>query len=413
MAAHLEGRAASVYDMTGLAQKGGAVLSHLKIAPDPTGLAAPRVGMLEADLILGCDLVVAGSAEVLRSIDAGRTHCALNSHLVPTAAFQLNPDLDFRASECLARIEQVAGVERIGCVEATAAARALLGDSVGANLMVVGYALQRGWLPLGRAAIERAIDLNGVAVALNRRALSLGRLAAADPVRFAALFAGARGPVAPMAPASVARRAEFLAGYQDEAYAERFRRLVARVEAAEAASCPGSSALAAAVADSYFRLLAYKDEYEVARLHAGDEFRDALARAFGRDGRLRFHLAPPWLARQRPGGPAPRKIEFGAWVLPVFALLARLRGLRGSAFDLFGYQAERRMERQLITDFERLLDEVLPSLTPQRHALTVELAGLWAQARGFGHVKAAAVERLRTRQGEILQRLGQVPAPAV
>ncbi len=413
MAAHLEGRAASVFDMTGLAQKGGAVYAHLKIAADPAALAAPRIGMLEADLVLGCDLVVAGSAEVLRSIDTGRTHCALNSHLVPTAAFQLNPDIDFRAKECLERIEQVAGADRIGCLEATAAARALLGDSVGANLMVVGYALQRGWLPLGRAAIERAIQLNGVAVALNGQAFALGRLAAADPVRFAARVSAARGAVAAVMPASLARRAEFLADYQDNAYAERFRRLVARVEAAEAAACPGNTSLAAAVAASYFRLLAYKDEYEVARLHAGDEFRAALARAFGDGGRLRFHLAPPWLARPSSTRPVPRKIEFGAWVLPLFALLARLRGLRGTAFDPFGYQAERRLERQLIGDFERLVDEILGSLNPARHALSVELAELWAQARGFGHVKAAAVARLQARQSDLLQQLRAVSTAAV
>jgi indolepyruvate ferredoxin oxidoreductase len=404
MAAHLEGRAASTFDMTGLAQKGGAVQSHVKVAPDAASLGAPRVGMLEADVILGCDLVVAGSAEVLRSIDTGRTRCAVNSHLVPTGAFQLNPDLELRADGYLARIAEVAGDANVGRLDATRAARLLLGDSVGANLLVVGYALQRGWLPVGIAALDRAIELNGVAVEFNRRALALGRLAAAEPARFAALLESAAGGAAPAVagPADVATRAAFLAGYQDEAYAARFRDFVARAAAAETSATPGRREFADAVARSYFRLLAYKDEYEVARLHAGDEFRAALARAFSGSLTVRFHLAPPWLAKSRDGRP-PRKVEFGAWVLPAFALLARLRRLRGTPFDPFGRQAERRLERQLISDYERLVGELLTALTPERHALAVELASLWEQARGFGHVKAAAVERLRAREASLLE----------
>jgi indolepyruvate ferredoxin oxidoreductase len=412
MAAHLEGRSASVFDMTGLAQKGGAVLSHVKIGADSAMLGAPRVGVLEADVILGCDLVVAGSADVLRSIDAGRTRCALNSHLVPTAAFQLNPDIRFDAEECLARIGAVAGDAAIGRFDATRAARLLLGDTVGANLMVVGYALQRGWLPVGSASLERAIELNGVAVELNRRAFALGRLAAADPERFAALVAAVPGgdtPVA-VAPATPARRAEFLVGYQDAAYAARYQALVARAAAAEATAVPGATGFAEAVARSYFRLLAYKDEYEVARLHAGDEFRGALRRAFGEARHLRFHLAPPWLAKSKDGR-APRKVEFGAWILPAFALLARLRGLRGTPFDPFGAQAERRLERALIGDYEALVEELIPGLSPARHATAVELAALWEQARGFGHVKAAAVARLRARQDALLA-LFRAPAAA-
>lgn len=401
MAAHLEGRAATTFDMTGLAQKGGAVLSHIKIAPSAAAIAAPRIGMLEADVILGCDLVVAGSAEVLRSIDAGRTRCALNVHLVPTGAFQLNPDLALSAEAPIARILEVAGEAHVGRVDATQAARVLLGDSVGANLLVVGYALQRGWLPVGAAALEQAIELNGVAVELNRRALALGRLAAADPDRFQALLAE-RGVVAEaVVPLDVEGRARHLVAYQDEAYAARYREFVARVAAAEAHVTPGRTALTDAVARSYFRLLAYKDEYEVARLHAGEDFRAALGRAFSGNPTLRFHLAPPSLARSRDGAP-PRKKEFGAWVLPVFALLARFKGLRGTAFDPFGRQAERRLERELIRDYERLVEQLIGGLTPERHALAVELAALWEQARGFGHVKAAAIERLRKREATLL-----------
>ncbi|HUO79828.1 MAG TPA: indolepyruvate ferredoxin oxidoreductase family protein [Steroidobacteraceae bacterium] len=405
MAAHLEGRSASVYDMTGLAQKGGAVLSHVKIAPAGAPPAAPRVGPYEADVVLGCDLVVTASPEVLRALDPGRTRLALNTHLVPTAAFQLDPDVDFRARELGARIAAAAGEAAVALVDATGAARRLLGDSVGANLFVVGFALQRGWLPLGRAALERAIELNGAAVALNRRALELGRLAAADPARLAALLASRDPARAAPAGTPLEVRERFLASYQGARYAARYRALIERVAAAEAARTPGRGELAAAVTRGYFKLLAYKDEYEVARLHAGAEFRELVAGTFERGYRLRFHLAPPGIARPDPQTGEPRKLSFGGWLLPVFGLLARLRFLRGTPFDPFGYRAERRLERRLIADYEQLVAELLASLTPERHALAVELASLPEQIRGYGHVKARHLAALEQRRATLLERL--------
>ena len=405
MAAHLEGRSASVYDMTGLAQKGGAVLSHVKIGPASAPAAAPRVGPFEADVVLGGDLVVTASPEVLRALDAGRTRLALNTHLVPTAAFQLNPDIDFRARDLIARVTTAAGAANAACVDATGAARSLLGDTVGANLFLVGFALQRGWLPVGREALERAIELNGAAVALNRRALALGRLAAADPERFEALRAAHDRAPAALAGTPLEVRERFLAAYQDVRYAARYRALVARVAAAEAERTPGETALAAAVTRYYFKLLAYKDEYEVARLHAGDAFRELVSGTFAGDYRLRYHLAPPGLARPDPVTGQPRKTSFGGWLLPVFRLLAALRFLRGTPFDPFGYRAERRLERRLIADYERLVDELLACLTPERHALAVELASLPEQLRGYGHVKERHLAALEQRQGELLGRL--------
>ena len=404
MAAHLEGLAASVYDMTGLAQKGGAVLSHLKVGRDADALAATRVGMLEADLVIGCDLVVTGSAEVLRCVDPGRTRVALNTHLVPTATFQLDPDADFREQQCLAGIEAVAGADRIARVEATQAARLLLGDAVATNLFLVGFALQRGWLPLRRESIERAIALNGAAVELNRRALAFGRLAAEDPGRIGRLCAALAPEPVPVAGTPLDARARFLTDYQDAAYAARYRALVQRVAAAEAAQAPGRSGLAEAVTRYYFKLLAYKDEYEVARLLAGREFRAQLARMFTGDYRLRFHLAPPVLARRDPRSGAPLKRELGSWLLPVFRLLARLRFLRGTVFDPFGRQAERRLERGLIADYERLVAELTTGLAPERHALAVELASWPEHVRGFGHVKERHVKLAATRRDELLRR---------
>jgi len=415
MAAHLEGLSASIYDMTGLAQKGGAVLSHVKIAPAGAPPAAPRVGMYEADVVLGCDLVVTASPEVLRALRPGQTRLALNTHLVPTAAFQLNPDVDFRGAQLVARIAAAAGAERTACVDATAAARALLGDTVGANLFVVGFALQQGWLPLRRESIERAIELNGAAVALNKRALALGRLAAAEPARFAALMASMQAPPPAAGDTPLEIRARFLAGYQDAAYAARYRALVERVAAAEAARTPGQGGLAAAVTRYYFKLLAYKDEYEVARLHAGAEFRAQLAATFVGRLRLRFHLAPPGLTRRDRATGAPRKISLGGWLLPLFALLARLKVLRGTPFDPFGYGAERRLERRLIADYERLVEELIAGLGPGRHALAVELASLPEQIRGYGHVKQRHLAAVAQREAALLAtwRAAEAPDAAV
>jgi indolepyruvate ferredoxin oxidoreductase len=402
MAAHLEGRSASVYDMTGLAQKGGAVLSHVKIAPARAPPPAPRVGIGEADVVLGCDLVVTASPEVLRALDPGRTRLALNTHLVPTAAFQLNPDVDFHARDLIARITTAAGAAHAASVDATGAARRLLGDTVGTNLFMVGFALQHGWLPLGRESLERAIELNGAAIALNRRALTLGRLAAADPDRFLGLVAAHDRAPAPGAGTPREIRERFLVGYQDARYAARYRALLERVAAAEAERAPGRSELAAAVTRYYFKLLAYKDEYEVARLYAGAEFRQLLTGTFAGAYRLRFHLAPPGMARPDPVTGEPRKIRFGGWLLPAFGLLARLRVLRGTPFDPFGYRAERRLERRLITDYERLVDELLSGLTPERHPLAVELASLPEQIRGYGHVKARHLAAAEVRRSELL-----------
>ncbi|MBS0393437.1 MAG: indolepyruvate ferredoxin oxidoreductase family protein [Proteobacteria bacterium] len=410
MAAHLEGKGASVYDMTGLAQKGGAVLSHVKIGPPQAAPAAPRVGLGEADLVLGCDLVVAGAADVLRAIDAGRTRLALNTHLVPTAAFQLNPDVEFQPQALVAQLSERVGEARSARVDATGAARELLGDAVGANLFLVGFALQLGWLPVGRAALERAIELNGAAVVLNRRALALGRLAAADPARFAALRAAPPAEAAARPP--LERRAEYLAAYQDAAYAARYRALVARVAAAEAQGTPGRQGLAEAVMRYYFKLLAYKDEYEVARLYAGPEFAALLEATFSGRYRLRFHLAPPGLAPRDPATGQPRKLSIGGWLRPVLGVLARLRFLRGTPLDPFGWRAERRLERRLIADYERLVAELVDGLTPARHALAVELASLPEHIRGYGHVKERHLAAVLERQAKLLAQFRAAPGPA-
>jgi indolepyruvate ferredoxin oxidoreductase len=418
MAAHLEGLATSVFDMTGLAQKGGAVLSHLKIARRDEDLAAPKVGMLEADLLLGCDPVVSASGEVLRAMDAGRTRAVLNTHVAPTAAFQLNPDVDFRARDLRTAVEGVIGTDALAAFDANRAALALLGDTLGTNMLVVGYALQKGWLPVSLAALDRAIELNGAAVPFNRRALGLGRLAAADPAAFDALLSGQGGARQAVASGPqtlderIAYRERFLVDYQDAAYAARYRTLVDRVASVERERLPGSTTLTDAVARYYFKLLAYKDEYEVARLHAST-LQPQLDATFSGDYRVTFHLAPPLLSKRDPVTGVPRKMKFGPWMLKAFGLLARFKGLRGTALDPFGYTAERRTERALIVEYEELVGELLAGLTPANHAVAVDLARIPEQIRGYGHVKEKHLAAARQRQAQLLAQWRAAPVQPV
>jgi indolepyruvate ferredoxin oxidoreductase len=400
MAAHLDGLAVSVFDMTGLAQKGGAVFSHLRIAASGSIGAPPRIGMLAADLILGCDLVACTSAEALAAVRSGHTQLLVNTQLVPTAEFQQNSTLDFSAAPLLEALGRAAGEARVAGIDATSAAVALLGDSIGANLFIVGYALQRGVLPVSRQAVERAIELNGVALDFNQRALGLGRLAAYDSARFAALLRSATpGEIQAAAPASLEELAAVheaeLVRYQDAAYARRYRELVDLARAAERSRTPGRSGFAMAVAHSYFKLLAYKDEYEVARLATEEAFRRQLDATFEPGYRLSYHLAPPVLAPKDPHTGVPRKMQLGSWMHGVFLMLRRLKALRGTSFDPFGWTEERRMERRLIETFEEQVRELCEGLTPERHPLAVSLAALAQEVRGYGHIKrrqAAALE---------------------
>ena len=387
MAAHMEGKAASVFDMTGLAQKNGAVMSHLRIAADPDGMAAVRIGSGEADVLLGCDLVVSGSDDALKTIRAGRTRAIVNSHVVPTGDFQQDTDIDFHASAFQRAVTSAAGADATDFFDATSLAIRLAGDSIAANLIMVGYASQKGLLPVSPAAIERAIELNGVAVAANKRNLALGRLAAARPD----LLPGVPAPAEPDPPLSfaelVSRRAAMLADYQDAAYAEDYRRFANDIAALENSRNLGSSSFARAVAESLHKLMAYKDEYEVARLYSSGEFMAKLGETFAGDFRLGFHLAPPLFARRDPATGELRKSEFGPWVFNAFRLLARMKRLRGTAFDIFGYTKERRDERRMIGEYRESMLELARALTPANHHIAVEIARMPMKIRGYGHVK--------------------------
>jgi indolepyruvate ferredoxin oxidoreductase len=408
MAAHMEGKGVTVLDFTGIAQKNGAVMSHIRIAPKPEDLHAVRIPAGGANLLLGADMVVAASPDALRKYSRGGTQAIVNSHLAPTADFTLNPDMEFHGEELVRLIRDGAGDNRTEFIDATGLATALLGDAIAANLFLLGHAYQRGALPVGGAAIDRAIELNGVAVAMNRRAFALGRLAAEDLERVErAANPGAAAEAEAAADDTldeiIARRGAILTDYQDAAYAARYQDFVRQVEAAEQTKGKGMTGLAAAVAHNLFKLMAYKDEYEVARLYSDGRFQANLAKQFEGDLKLTFHLAPPLISRRDPDTGELIKREFGPWMMPAFKLLAKLKGLRGGAFDIFGRTAERRAERAAIPSYRAVIQEILTGLTPDNHALAAQIATLPAKIRGYGHIKERSQVATAAEQAHLLE----------
>ena len=402
MAAHLEGKGAAVLDMTGLAQKGGAVMSHLRIAQSPAAIQTVRIAPGGARLLLGCDLVVAGGKEALAALAPERGHAVVNTHEMMTGDFTRNADFSLPAAALRQAIEQAAG-ERARFVPATRLASALLGDAIATNLFMVGFAYQQGLLPVSAAAIERAIEINRVAVAMNRSAFRWGRRAALDLAAVEAAVAPATASDARLSQTLdelIERREAHLAAYQDAAYAARYRRLVERVRRADAAL--GRSALSEAVARYYAKLLAYKDEYEVARLHTDGAFMAEIGRRFEGRPKLELHLAPPLLAPRDPVTGHLKKRAYGPWIFTAMRYLARMKGLRGRWLDPFGHSAERRTERRLITDYERVIGELLAGLSPENYGLAVEIARIPEHIRGYGHVKQRHLEAAGRREAELL-----------
>jgi indolepyruvate ferredoxin oxidoreductase len=403
MAAHLEGKGVGVLDQTGLAQKYGAVVSHLRIAASPEAIHAVKIAAGGARLMLGCDLVVAAGFDALAKLRDGATTAVVNAHESPTGDFTRKPDLEFPAGRLKRRIVEAVGDARAHFLDATAIATALFGDALATNFFMVGLAYQMGLVPVGSAAILRAIELNGMAVAMNAAAFAAGRHTALDPARVAGLVERAR-PVpahrrlAATPEEAFERRAGHLTAYQNRGLAERYRAFVARAQAAEAAQAGGLTGLAEAVARGYHKVLAYKDEYEVARLYVEGAFAAQIAAAYEGRPRLEVHLAPPILAERDPLTGAPRKRAFGPWVFVLFRLLARLKGLRGTVLDPFGRSPERRAERALIATYEAAVTEARDRLDHDNHDLVVEIARFVEPIRGFGHVKdanrAAALARL-------------------
>ncbi len=407
MAAHLEGKGVTVLDMAGLAQKGGSVYSHIRISQRPEEIHAVRVGAGEARVVLGCDLIVAASDEAIAKMQAGSTRAVINHDVAPTGAFTREPDLELPERQMADAIRDACGAASADFVEASELATALIGNSIATNFFLVGYAWQKGLIPLRESSILEAIALNATAIEDNKAAFEWGRRAAADlaSVRSAAAPAEDRPESHRLSRSfeeAVERRRAFLAAYQNEAYARRYAEFVERVRRAEQSKVPGSEALAAAVARYLFKLMAYKDEYEVARLYTASDFVDRVKARFEGDYRLRLHLAPPLWAKADPATGEPRKRVFGPWMLGAMRVLAGMKGLRGTPLDVFGYSAERRAERRLADEYREVVEELLGSLDEARLAIAVEIASIPEHIRGFGPVKSRHLAAARERQRELL-----------
>ncbi|RXT55396.1 pyruvate ferredoxin oxidoreductase [Bosea sp. Tri-44] len=403
MAAHLEGKGSSVLDFTGFAQKFGPVLSFLRIAGTPDEVNQVRIDNGSTDALIGCDIVVSSSPKASATYRSGM-RAVVNMAEMPTGDIVRLRDADLATRRRLKEIERVAGAENVRAIDANALAESLFGDAVFANIVMLGHAWQQGLVPVGLEALHRAVKLNGVAIERNRQAFAAGRLAAADPAAFAP------------APASfdaesldevIARRERFLVDYQDAAWARRYRAGVDKVRAAEKPF--NSEALTDAVARSLFKLMSYKDEYEVARLHMQTGFLDELKRVFDGDFKVNYHFAPPFLGGDKDARGRPLKRQFGQWIQAPLRLMARLKGLRGTAFDIFGYTAERTMERALIGWYEGLIDEIVARLPAQAPDALLALAKAPMDIRGYGPVKEAAVTEVKAT---VIRLLSEASEPA-
>ncbi len=383
MAAHIDGKGVSVLDMTGIAQKGGAVFSHVRICDDPTAIHAPRIATGEADAIIGGDAIVSASPEALAKMRAGRTRATINCAATPTAEFTADPDWRFPLDKIQSALTDTIGAEHVDFTDATALATRLMGNALYANLFLLGFAWQRGLVPVSAAALLRAIELNGTEVAMNLRAFRWGRCAAHDPASIAALVPPVAVLPSPTLDDLLADRMQRLTDYQDAALAGRYRALVERVRRHPAAD----DALAASVARNYYKLLASKDEYEVARLYAETGFLAQVAEAFEGDYTLNFHLAPPLFSRPDPTTGRIRKGRYGPWMMTAFRWLAKARKLRGTRWDIFARSPERKLARQLVVDYEDDIALILERLDAGKLLLAQELATWPDTVRGFGHVR--------------------------
>ncbi|MGA2291186.1 indolepyruvate ferredoxin oxidoreductase family protein [Bradyrhizobium sp.] len=398
MAAHLEGKGASVLDFTGFAQKFGPVLSFIRLAADPSQIHQVRIDRGAADALIGCDIVVSSSAKAASTYRLGMG-AVVNTAEMPTGDIVRHPDASLDAPLRAESIARVIGPGHVTSLDANQLSDRVFGDTVFANVIMLGAAWQRGLVPVSSDALMRAIELNGVAVEQNQRAFACGRLAVADQ-NFALSLQGPAPPEESL-DQIVARRADFLTAYQDAEYAARYRQFVTGVGVGEQARVPQSQAFTIAVARALFKLMAYKDEYEVARLHTETGLQEKLRQEFEGDFKIKYHLAPPILPAGRDARGRPLKRSFGPWIEPAFRVLARLKSLRGTRLDIFGYAHERRMERALIPWYQALVTELMPHLRADTIPRLVEIAALPMEIRGYGPVKNAAVEKVQAKAGNL------------
>ena len=409
MAAHLEGKATTILDQTGLAQKNGAVISHIRVADKAGELHANRVVPGEVDALLGCDMVVAAGGDALGLLSSKRSRAVVNGHMEATSAFVFTPDMPFDSDPLQSAIKSAASPDSVDFVAASELALALLGDSIGTNPFMVGFAYQKGLLPMGEDSLLEAIELNGVAVEMNTAAFRWGRAAAADLNEVLRLAAPNLPPAVEEFDESdlgdvVERRIKQLVAYQDVDYAKRYQALVNKAVTAEHVGADGRSGLAFAVARNFYKLLTYKDEYEVARLFTDGRFEERLKSQFEGAFKLRFHMAPPLLAKRNPRSGQLQKMEFGPWMVRLLRLAAKGKVLRGTFFDFFGRMAERRAERQLIEDYEVRMIALLRRLSPANYDTVVEIANIPSVIRGFGHIKRDSMEKAERKVKLLMER---------
>ena len=407
MAAHLEGKGVVTQDAGGLAQKGGATWSHIQIANRPEAIFTTKVDTAKADLVIGCDPIVTASPYTLATMQPGRTFVAMNSHGAPTAAFVTNPGWQFPGGNCESAVQAAVGAEGMASFDAEQVAVQLIGDSIYTNPLILGFAWQKGRVPLSHAALMRAIELNAVQVDNNKAAFEWGRHCAHDLVSVQALFKAAQVIAFVKKPSQtemLTKRVAFLTAYQSAAYAQTYQSFVEKVRAIEAPL--GKTTLTEAVTRYLFKLMAYKDEYEVARLHTDTGFLNKVNAMFEGDFKLNYHLAPPLLAKKNDQGEL-QKQQFGPWMLTGFKLLAKLKGLRGTPLDVFGRTEERKEERALIAQYRASIEEVLAGLAPENHTTAVEIARIPEQIKGYGHVKARHLATTRPQWTALMQAFRQ------
>jgi len=411
MAAHIEGKGCSVLDMSGLAQKGGPVMSHVRLADRPDDIYSTRVGTGAADLVIGCDVIVTASRDALTRMGEGRTHAVVNSTGTPTAAFVKNPNWQFPGAAAENDIRTACGNDRVDVIDAGKIATALMGDAIATNMFMLGYAWQKGWVPLSEAAIAKAIELNAVSIDLNQQAFMWGRTAAHDVASVQKLVKANDNAEqviefkrAPTLNDIVSKRVDFLTAYQNAGYARQYSAFVEKVRVAEERLVDSSKPLrlTEAVARYLFKLMAYKDEYEVARLYANRAFADKIAGMFEGDYRIKFHLAPPLLARRDDKGHLIKQ-EFGPWMMKAFGVLAKFKFLRGSALDIFGYTEERKTERALIGQYRETIAALLPKLNADNLAKAAAIACIPEDIRGYGHVKERHLKAAQEKEAALLR----------
>ena len=416
-AAHIEGLGFGSIDMAGLAQKGGAVACHLRFGQTAGDIHAIRVGIAGADLIIGGDLIVTGSHKILETVRFDDTRFVVNAHPVMTGEFTHEPDLRLPQFALRKAIEEAAGSARVDFIDAHEVTEKLFGSNIYANMFLMGFAYQKGLIPLRAGSIEGAIRLNGVAPETNLEAFRFGRLGAHDQTSLDRLVTldkevGVSGASDDTFENIMKRNWAYLVDYQDEELANKYRDMMQTVSDAVGKRIVEPDGLMRAIAKSYFKLLAYKDEYEVARLFSNGAFEKEISEHFEGDYRIEYHLAPPVISSEHPDTGLPVKRSFGRWMGRVFGFLAKYKNLRGTKYDVFGYSAERRLERQLIDDFEKLLDRVASGLSPENEVTAFELVELPQMIRGFGHVKLAAVEAVRKKERVLLKRFEEPTSPS-